>query len=284
MPISSILLTVHGVETLGQWQEEISPSFDGIDGLHHEPHKYGVFRVYKILVPSYRKAQVRRFAELYDRWCKDNTIRPSIIAHSFGTYIVAAALRRYPAMEFDSVILCGSIVANDYPWSKLIGEKVSRVRNELAAEDSVVKLFRSKLLRRLIPGTGTSGVDGFTAPPAEVSNEPSSYTHSEYFLIKKHCNRYWRPFVRNVLAFTDVCWGCSRRSDEAWKKFNVLYAPIVHDVVRVVFPKQSDDWRNALAGAVIAGVAARGCEGIYDAEKLALTLCIEIRETQRKLG
>jgi len=285
MSISSILFTVHGVETLGRWQDEISPSFSGIDGLHHEPHKYGIFRVAKILVPMYRRAEVRRFATLYDKWCKENTIRPSIIAHSFGTYIVATALRRYREMEFDNVILCGSIVANDYPWQELLKKKVSRVRNELASEDRVVRLFRSKLLRRLIPGTGTSGIDGFKSTSAEVTNEPSSYTHSEYFLVKKHCNRYWRPFIRNVMAFTDLCWECSQpNSEEAWKQFNAMYTPTIRAVVRAIFASASVDRREALTDAVVIGVAAKGCEGIYDAERIALGLCIEIRENIRKRG
>lgn len=282
MAINSLVVSAHGVTTLGEWQEQvITPSFSGIDGLEHKPHKYGWFQVIKIFFPWSRRKQVRKFTQLYDSLCSDNPIRPSIIAHSFGTYIVTTALRRHTAMEFDRLILCGSIVSRDYPWHQLLGKKVTAVRNELASEDCVVKLFRWRILRWLVPGAGPSGVDGFENPPPMVKNIPSSYTHSEHFLMLKYCNRYWRPFVRGVEDFTNLCHACSRSETEAWRQFERDYTPVIDQTVRVMFAGNDESSMSSITDMVVYSVAREGCRGAYGAEMLAMMVCYEIKTSKR---
>jgi hypothetical protein len=61
---------------------------------------------------------------------------PRIIAHSFGTYLVARALELNPELKFDRVIFCGSIVRRDYPWSRIIAAgQVGRVLNDYGDRD-----------------------------------------------------------------------------------------------------------------------------------------------------
>lgn len=63
--------------------------------------------------------------------------RPSIVAHSFGTYIFGNALMRYPFLRFNKVLLCGSILPADFPWDVLVDRgQVQAVRNEHGARDT----------------------------------------------------------------------------------------------------------------------------------------------------
>jgi pimeloyl-ACP methyl ester carboxylesterase len=283
MGINSIVVSAHGVMTLGEWQENVvTPSFAGIDGLEHKAHKYGWFNVVKIFFPWSRRKQVRRFSLLYDSLCSNNAIRPSVIAHSFGTYIVTTALRRHRPIKFDRVILCGSIVSRDYPWHELLGKKVTAVRNELASEDRVVRMFRWRMLRWLVPGAGPSGVDGFENSPSLVRNVPSNYTHSEHFLLLKYCNRYWRPFVRGVEDFTNLCHACSRQEAGAWKQFERDYTPDIRKAVTLIFAGKDDAARSTITDMIVISVAREGCQGVYGAEKLALTICLEIKDADEK--
>ena len=41
---------------------------------------------------------------------------PSIVVHSYGTYIAGEAMLKYPEIKFDRMILCGAILRSDFPW------------------------------------------------------------------------------------------------------------------------------------------------------------------------
>ena len=58
---------------------------------------------------------------------------PYVIAHSFGTYLIGAVIKKFPGPLLARVVLVSSILRRDYPWESLIsaGEnRVIEVRNE----------------------------------------------------------------------------------------------------------------------------------------------------------
>jgi serine/threonine-protein kinase len=119
---------------------------------------------------------------------------PSIVAHSFGTYILGNALLRYPYLRFNKVILCGSILPRDFPWDGLIKRgQVQAVRNEYGVEDVWVRW-----VARFIAETGPSGTMGFTREHERLEQIRLSYNHSEYF-EKGHMREYWMPFLNKEL-------------------------------------------------------------------------------------
>ena len=147
-----------------------------------------------------RSAKVRWFRDTYDDEIKDKSVPadrehpPSIVAHSFGTYILGNALLKYDWLRFDKVILCGSILPQNFPWDQLIERgQVQSVRNEYGVQDTW-----SGLVRWFVAGTGPSGRNGFNCTHERLEQERFEYTHSEYF-NKGHMEAKWLPFLEAAL-------------------------------------------------------------------------------------
>jgi pimeloyl-ACP methyl ester carboxylesterase len=242
-----IVFTIHGVETRALWIEEIHPTFTGIDDFIHEPDLYGsrrwwggrgAFRLWRAFIGRTRRAAIEAFVARYDRvraeWPHASI---SVVAHSFGTFIVAEALRSFPRISFDGVILCGSIVQCDYNWASA---RVSRVRNERAGQDWVVRLLRNPRLRRLLPGSGPSGIDGFREASNLVQAQFEQYRHSTQLINRAHCRRHWIPFLRRTEDFMALCSECSSEEmagEAANAKFDRRYQELISGYVRLVFAR-----------------------------------------------
>jgi pimeloyl-ACP methyl ester carboxylesterase len=245
--VSELVLSIHGVECEGEWQLRITPELGGIDGLVHYPHVYGQFRFWKVLRPSSRERQINALYVLLDQLQKQyDGVRPSVIAHSFGTYLVSRVLATYPSVDLDRVILCGSIVDSRFDWAGLIANgRVRKVRNEVAGKDPVVRLFRFRLMRRLVPHTGPTGVDRFTTK-AEGFEQQSfpQFKHSSHFVADAHCRKYWIPFLRQTRAFRDLCAACHDSTHPAHAKaqaeFAALYDAQIRHAVTVMFRERSE--------------------------------------------
>ena len=48
-----------------------------------------------------------------------------IVAHSFGTYLVANALLDDDTLKVDTVILSGSVLEPDFPWYQILPRNAS---------------------------------------------------------------------------------------------------------------------------------------------------------------
>ena len=127
----------------------------------------------------------------------------SIIAHSFGTYIVGSYLDGFdngecPPVTFNSVILTGSILNENYDWEKYRGLSVGSVYNTIAPNDEFVKFMPTTDLKKYIGMSttfGKAGINGF-------KNECSMLTQSNYNILS-HTNSIkrdiietkWMPFL-----------------------------------------------------------------------------------------
>src|SRR4030095_6223879 len=133
-----VLFTLHGIRTHAAWQKALME-------LAHTRQwncrsfrwSYGYFSVLQFLLPWQRASKVEWFRETYDSEIKSREVSlaqgqaPSIVAHSFGTFILGDALLANKHIRFDKVILCGSILPRDFPWDRLIDRgQVQAVRNE----------------------------------------------------------------------------------------------------------------------------------------------------------
>jgi len=161
-----VVVTVHGIRTHATWQKTVTPILNR-SGLIVEPHDYGRFGFFRFARQSARDAEVERFRALYEGIVKnkdydldpdDPTRRPSVVAHSLGTYIVGHCMRRHSYVRFDKVILCGSILSRGFDWSELFArDQVNFVKNLRCMKDPWVP--RAHLV---VPDAGSSGVDGFS--------------------------------------------------------------------------------------------------------------------------
>jgi pimeloyl-ACP methyl ester carboxylesterase len=140
-----VVVTIHGIRTHGQWQKKITP-YLASHGLVPYHIDFGWFPVLRFLIPWTRERKLKAIRdELRDLIDKVRVRRISIIAHSFGTWLAMESLRRdNGALQFDRVVLTGSILPCDFDWQSVMSENkwVMAVRNERATSDWVVRLAR----------------------------------------------------------------------------------------------------------------------------------------------
>jgi len=192
-----VLVGLHGIRTHAGWCRALYEVASNDDWqVRMDRWNFGYFSVFRFLAPWARTAKVRWFREAYREEVKDKDValaqgqHPSIVAHSFGTYILGNALLKYDWLKFNKVILCGSILPQDFPWDKLIARgQVQAVRNEFGVKD-----IWTAMVRWFVAGTGPSGHQGFTCSHERFEQEEFVYKHSEYF-NKGHMEAKWLPFL-----------------------------------------------------------------------------------------
>jgi pimeloyl-ACP methyl ester carboxylesterase len=165
-----VVIALHGIRTRGVWQKQLTPVL-AKSNLIPYPLDYGRFGIPRFLLSQTRDNVLDWFHREYDQIRKgENVKRPSIIAHSFGTYVLSQLLTRYPEVRFDKVILAGSIIAENFDWEKCIAsEQVLQVHNEIGTKDIWPRVV--KRIRWLIPGGGDSGTNGFINSQSVLENK-----------------------------------------------------------------------------------------------------------------
>jgi len=190
----TLVVSIHGIRTRGAWQKVVNSELQK-QGFRHELLDYGYFTAIQLLLPWSRRKKVEWFRSEYERLTLETGSLPSVIAHSFGTYIVARALETYPEIRFDRVIFCGSIVRRDFDWDSLLeSARVGAVLNDWSGRDPWVKLAAW-----LIPDAGASGASGFECcAPGIYQRARSRFGHSDYFYPLNYI-RNWVPFLAGAL-------------------------------------------------------------------------------------
>ncbi len=196
-----IICPLHGIRTLAVWQKGLS-DLAGSRGwvCRLDRWSYGRFSLLAFLTPWTREAKLNWLRRQYDAEINDRRLdieqgqTPSVVAHSFGTYILGYTLIRFDFIRFNKVILCGSILPRDFPWDKLIERgQVQAIRNEYGVRDPWVKR-----VRWFVRGTGPSGASGFTCKHDRLEQEEFEYDHGDYFGID-HMDDRWIPFLSRPL-------------------------------------------------------------------------------------
>jgi hypothetical protein len=201
-----VLIGLHGIRTHAGWCRALYEVASQRDWqVRMARWNFGYFNIILFLLTFARAAKVRWFRSVYRQEVQDKDVKlekgqcPSIVAHSFGTYILGNALLKYDWLRFDKVILCGSILPRDFPWDELLERgQVQAVRNEYGTEDTP-----TRVVRWFVAGTGPSGREGFTPSHARFEQERFEYTHSEYF-DKGHMEAKWLPFLDSELPILPV--------------------------------------------------------------------------------
>jgi pimeloyl-ACP methyl ester carboxylesterase len=136
MDTKKAVITLHGIRTYAKWQKDLDPQLAKNDIVPY-PLDYGYFDTFSFLNPRKHEEQVTWLRREYERVVAESGVkRPSIIAHSFGTYLTAEMLSRYAEVKLDKIIFTGSIVPRDYDWiARLEADQVLGVHNDYATED-----------------------------------------------------------------------------------------------------------------------------------------------------
>ena len=128
-----ILVSIHGLLSHAKWNQEIAPIASSQDWIF-APYTYETNKPNLLFNARKRSKLVDDFRNwiytLQSRFEGEN----SIIAHSFGTYIIGAYIKgfigeEFPPVAFNSIILTGSILNKDFDWEKSRGHSVGSVYN-----------------------------------------------------------------------------------------------------------------------------------------------------------
>lgn len=184
------VITLHGIRTRGEWQKTlVSPLIDG--GFHPIPLDYGYFTSLQLLMPWTRRRKVEWFRNQYQSLIKPGDPPPHLIAHSFGSYIAAEAMRKHSEIRFGRVIICGSIIERGFPWQIAFSRgQVTCVLNETGGRD-----VPAAIVGWAVEDAGSSGRDGFKGSHPCLIESPNPHdAHSDAFYTARAQQR-WVPFL-----------------------------------------------------------------------------------------
>lgn len=165
--VKQVLLLMHGIRDYGKWAEDVRSEIKRHASVRAEIANYDYLPLLPFLLGIGRNRQVRL---LMDRYAEARSTYPnaevSFLGHSNGTYVMASALRRYPACRFARVAFLGSILHRRFPWRREMQACVGELRNYVATADCVVAIFPSFFeAARMLPANrdfGSAGHTGFT--------------------------------------------------------------------------------------------------------------------------
>lgn len=208
------VILVHGIRTRAEWAERIAAALEKEDGrIRVVPIRYGFFDVIRFLLPIrwiHRQPTQRVTRLIRDETIKEQTKRISVIAHSYGTYIISRLLATEPDIYFHRLIFCGSIVPDNFQW-ELYRHRIApkdqpdgQVINDCGSKDIWPVLAQS-----VTWGYGSSGRFGFGHP--RVKDRFHDARHGDFFTTE-FANRYWLPF----LSKGKVESGETERSSTPW--------------------------------------------------------------------
>ena len=158
----SLVITVHGIRTFGQWQDRLKKLIQSQDpSIAVENYGYGYLTLPAFCIPFARWFVIRRFKrKLVLQLRRYSNVKVSFVAHSFGTYIVAKALLSLKDEErpqVENIVLSGSVLKSNFDWDNLFeGGRVKRVINDCGIDDWVLRISQAFVLF-----TGMAGKIGF---------------------------------------------------------------------------------------------------------------------------
>lgn len=184
-----VVILLHGMNTNAEWQEALAEPIRNETDIEPLVVGYGNFHLVKFFIPwIFRVGRINRVkADLLGIKKRYPGAKISIVAHSFGTYVLANILRSTPELKFHRVIQCGAIVSTDYDWSS-VAERVSvPVINDVGRFDIWPSMAKSWSW-----GYGDSGCVGFKH--SAVRDRHFEYGHSD-FMTLDHMRNFWLPYL-----------------------------------------------------------------------------------------
>lgn len=175
-----VLITVHGIRTFGGWQSRLAQLVREVEpNCEVRNFKFNYFNALAFWFPPTRWLVVRSFARALDSLsARGIPARLDVVAHSFGTHVVAWGLRRTRRpLRVHTLILSGSVLRASHFWEDLIPGRVGRLVNECGHRDSILILSQA-----LVPLTGMAGRVGFVGLLGpQIQNRYFEFGHSDYF-------------------------------------------------------------------------------------------------------
>jgi len=194
--MKKVVVSLHGIRTRGVWQKDLVPVLAN-NGFTPHPLDYGNFPATFLLFPPFRSKKVEWLLRECERIMNaEHVSRISIIAHSFGSFMVAEMLSKYHAIKVDKVIFAGSIVKKDFDIAGILNRgQINLVENNYGEND-----IWPKVAKKIVMGAGDAGARGFNdSHPLLIQKEFKKHGHSEYFHYS-HFTKHWIPTLRRIVV------------------------------------------------------------------------------------
>lgn len=186
-----VLILTHGIMTLGRWTDKVEFAFSD-SNYKIIKYKYPHFSAIKIIFPWSRKKALQAYANfIEDTLIEHPECELNFISHSFGTFMTmkslyASDISYFP--EINNIILCGSVLRNDFDISGFIKKlKPNSIINECACGDIALLLCNMTCY-----GLGNAGRIGFHGHNDVLINRYYLGGHSVYF-SNSRILKYWKP-------------------------------------------------------------------------------------------
>jgi pimeloyl-ACP methyl ester carboxylesterase len=156
-----VVVLVHGIRTRAAWYVEVRDALIK-DGFQVELTNYGRFDLFRFLLPIpflKKKAAAEIERDIRAVFSRHRVDTVSVIAHSFGTYIITWILRHRFDINFGRIIFCGSVVKFRFPFQNYSMRHKGTVVNEVGTKDIWPILAES-----VTWGYGSTGAFGFNRP------------------------------------------------------------------------------------------------------------------------
>lgn len=136
-------------------------------------NQYPYCSAFEFAIPPLRRRYLQWFQDQYSEALARNPHATfNFIGHSNGTYLLGESLRAIPGMQFNRVVLVGSVLPIDYDWDKRCDfEQVKSVRVDGSCYDWPVGWLCSGLRGLGMRDVGTGGFEGFTRSAKLNKNE-----------------------------------------------------------------------------------------------------------------
>lgn len=185
-PVVFVLL--HGIRTAGSWQDKLAQMLEVEHQVTAIPIKFGIFNVVKFLVPPFRRSAVKLVSRhLSDIRATYPDHKLAVVAHSFGTYVIARLLEE-KQHTVDRLLLCGSVVLQSFDWRAALPNATRHnIVNDVGTKD-----YWPALAHATSYGCGASGLFGFGNPCVTDRYHPIGHCG---FFDADHMRKFWLPFL-----------------------------------------------------------------------------------------
>jgi pimeloyl-ACP methyl ester carboxylesterase len=184
-----VVFLIHGIRTHANWQLMVKRVIEETCQTRVVPLKYGYFDMLRFWCPLLTRKgpieEVRREIQNARNAYPDAEF--SVIAHSFGTYIISHILLDNPDLRLKHLVLSGCIIPRRYRWDYVKERIETTVINDYGTRDIWPVLAKS-----LSWGYGDTGRHGF-GRGAAIIDRGHDYRHSDFF-NESFVRRFWQPW------------------------------------------------------------------------------------------
>lgn len=186
----NVVVLIHGIRTHAPWQETLRSLLNKDKKTKTYPIGYGYLDAGRFWFPWYfRDSPIRDVTrKLRAILSKHKNDKITVVAHSYGTHVIATILKNNPDIKLHRLILCGSVISDKFLWDSIKGLPEDKVINDCGNKDKWPVLAKC-----LSWGYGSTGTFGIKAPP-HVYDRHHDLGHSDFFK-PEFMSRFWLPFI-----------------------------------------------------------------------------------------